>query len=318
MSTSLKLTTVTQEERNNNNKRPAPSQARLDKLKQLKKGINDEKSASISLQSDTTETPVKQNLIRETAPDFTDMDTEVSMWKRRNGETIPKLHLQGDGRMKKFLFSLPAMRVKWQQLGKEGNMNRRIGKSVITDINKARITASLENGCPDDLASVFPDLVDQQENFQAHLLLKCKEHMESAFLQDEDPSWDRFKAGKEMEDFVEKANFSCIKPQTDENGDEYTVVNVTRRVVDFQGNPNECKFWKSNEKSEYEQIEPKYIRKGSLIRCMGSLRAYKTPNMYGVSLDLERDIVVVWMPPLEDRSQQKTEEPAIPFLNFTY
>jgi hypothetical protein len=76
-------------------------------------------------------------------------------------------------------------------------------------------------------------------------------------------------------------------------------------------------FWKSNADGEYEQIEPKYIRKGSLIKCMGSLRSYKmSADMYGVSMDLERDIVVVWMPPIEKKVQRTTLEPATPFLSF--
>lgn len=319
MSTSLKMSKTVTSELNEYNKRPAPSQARLDKLKQLKSNKKNEIS-SVSLQNDNGEVFQKPNLVRGTAPVLNAMETEVSLWKKRNGDMIPKLHMKGDARKKKIVFGLPSMIVKWQNLGKEGNLNKRMGNNVITDINKARITVSLERGCPEELESVFPTLVGEQENFHEELTRKCKEHMEVAFVQEEDHSWDGCKAGKEMEDFVDGANYSCLKSFKDENEDTIELVSMTRRVLDFQGNPNECVFWKSNEKGEYVQIEPRYIRKGSLIRCMGSLRSYNVnESMYGVSLDLERDIVVVWMPPVEDKTPvEKTKAPVIPFLNFEY
>lgn len=319
MSTSLKMSETIASELNEHNKRPAPSQARLDKLKQLKSNKKNEIS-SVSLQNDGGEVFPKETLVRGTAPVLTAMETEVSLWKKRNGNMMPKMHLKGDARKKKIVFGLPSMMVKWQNLGKEGNLNKRMGNNVITDINKARITVSLERGVPEELESVFPTLVGEQEKFYEELTSKCKEHMEVAFVQEEDHSWDQCKAGKEMEDFVDGANYSCLKSFKDENEDTVELVSMTRRVLDFQGNPNECIFWKSNEKGEYVQIEPRYIRKGSLIRCMGSLRSYNVnESMYGVSLDLERDIVVVWMPPVEDKTpQEKTKDPVIPFLNFEY
>lgn len=318
MSTSLKLSKADTSDFNKTNKRPAPSQARLDKLKQLKSNKKNEIS-SVSLNSSDHEVVSKPSITRETAPMLTEIETEVSMWKRRNGEAIPKMHMKGDSRMKKVIFGLPTMVVKWQNLGKEGNLNKKIGKYTVTDINKARITVTMEKGCPDELATVFPSLVGEQESFYKALRQRCNEHMEMAFLQEEDKSWDVCKGKKEMDEFVKDANFSCIKTVKDENDDDYEVISTARRVLDFQGNPNECVFWKSNADGEYEQIEPKYIRKGSLIKCMGSLRSYKmSADMYGVSMDLERDIVVVWMPPIEKKVQRTTLEPATPFLSFDF
>lgn len=317
MSTSLKLSKTVTNDLNTLKKRPAPSQARLDKMKQLKSNKKNEIS-SVSLNSDH-EVVSKPSVTRETAPILSEIETEVSMWKRRNGESIPKMHMKGDSRMKKVIFGLPTMVVKWQNLGKEGNLNKKIGKYTVTDINKARITVTLEKGCPDELATVFPSLVGDQESFLEALRQLCKEHMEMAYLQEEDNSWDVCKGKKEMDEFVKDANFSCIKMVRDENDDMYEVISTARKVLDFQGNPNECVFWKSNANGEYEQIEPKYIRKGSLIKCMGSLRSYKmSADMYGVSMDLERDIVVVWMPPVEKKVQRTTLEPATPFLSFEF
>ena len=94
MSTSLKLSKADTSDLNKTNKRPAPSQARLDKLKQLKSNKKNEIS-SVSLNGDH-EVVSKPSVTRETAPILTEIETEVSMWKRRNGEAIPKMHMKGD------------------------------------------------------------------------------------------------------------------------------------------------------------------------------------------------------------------------------
>ena len=320
MSTALKLTQSVPTDLNRMNKRPAPSQARLEKLKQLK---NNQKKAvsSVSLQNDDKELFPKPDVIRATAPSLVSLDLDVSMFKTRRGDSLPKLHKKGDSRKRKTVFTLPMMRVKWQNLGKEGNLNKKIGNNTITDINKARINVSLDRGCPDELSSLFPNLEKEQDAFFAALREKCREHMEVAYLHEDDDTWKACKGGKDLEEFVDSANMSCIKSILDENDDKYEIISMARRVLDFQGNPNQCVFWKSNDKGEYECIEPKYIRKGSLIQCMGSLRSYKVnPEMYGVSMDLERDIVVVWMPPVEEKKEEakSDETPTVPFINFAY
>ena len=157
MSTALKLTQSVPTDINRMNKRPAPSQARLEKLKQLK---NNQKKAvsSVSLQNDDKELFPKPDVIRATAPSLVSLDLDVSMFKTRRGDSLPKLHKKGDSRKRKTVFTLPMMRVKWQNLGKEGNLNKKIGNNTITDINKAHINVSLDRGCPDELSSLFPNL----------------------------------------------------------------------------------------------------------------------------------------------------------------
>ena len=317
------------QEKEMSKKRPAPSAARLAKLKRLKENENGPyvsrtlaaaptSAPSASKDSTVQETGATNEFVRSIAIPLHEMETEVSLWRKRNGQFIPKLHMKGDARKKKITFGLPPMVVKWQSLGKEGNFNKKMGNNVITDINKARFTVSLTKGCPKALEAVFPTLVNQQNEFYNALVSKCREHMEIAYIQEDDSSWHT--DGKEMSEFVEGANFSCLKSHTEEDGEKVTLVNLTRRVVDFQGDSNQCVFWKSNENGEFIQIEPKYIRKGSLLQCIGSLRSYNVnEDMYGVSMDLERDIVVVWMPPVEkEKSKQGPVQPVIPFIKFDY
>ena len=74
-----------------------------------------------------------------------------------------------------------------------------------------------------------------------------------------------------------------------------------------------------NQNGEFDVIEPKYIPKGSFIQCTGTLRAYKVDaNMYGVSMDLGRDIIVVSMPKKDTPKKKVSNNPSVPFINFDY
>ena len=120
--------------------------------------------------------------------------------------------------------------------------------------------------------------------------------MELAFLQEDNPSWDVCRKGKEVDEFISSAN-SCIKKVKDKNGDLYDIITLQRRWRDFQGNPNNPVFWKTNAEGDFEVIEPKFIPKGSFLQCTGSLRAFKVADKYGVAMDMGRDIIVIYIPP---------------------
>jgi hypothetical protein len=303
-----------QEQTSSPNKRKAPSQARLDKLKKLKE--NAEKWTSVDLTTSAKTASPKKNYELNMPVTLTDMDTQVSMKKRRNGESLPHVHLKTDGRMKNTPFLLPCLIKRYGQLTGEGNLGKFSNLP-----NKCRYTVSLEpNMVPewanDEQKEAF---VDQQREFYDKMLETCKEMMTAAFLQEADASWDVCKSGRELEDFVKDANFSCLKIAKDKNDDKYEVINLTRRLTDFQGNPNAPVFWKMNQDGEFDVIEPKYIAKGSFIQCSGTLRAYKVDaNMYGVSMDLGRDIIVVSMPKKETPKKKVSNNPSVPFINFAY
>ena len=296
-----------------NNKRKAPSQARLDKLKKLKENATKYVSKDLTT-SEKAVTPKKQ-MDLDMPPELVDMDIEVSMKKRRNGESLPHVHLKDDARKKTTLFTMPAMMKRFGNMTGEGNLGQ-----FTKDPMKARFTVSLEHGrAPEWVADVFKDVdpMKEQSTFMDKLKSLCTEMMTTAYYQEEDASWDKHKSNKELEEFIEKANFSCIKNGTDKNGDDYSVVSGTRRLTDFQGSPNNHVFWKANPEGDFDVIEPKYIRKDSYIICTGSLRAYNTPDMYGVSLDIGPDVIVLSMPK-KDPPKKVSNKPTVPFINFDY
>lgn len=298
------------------NKRKAPSQARLDKLKKLKE--NTEKWKSVDLSTSNTAASPKQEYTLELPEPFIRMALATSMVKRRNGEYLPKVHLEDDTRNLKF--SLPPMVVKFADLGKEGNLGRTItmktGAKITIDANKARYSTSLEPlVVPDFIKEDRNSYIDIQREFYEKLDKTCKEMMGLAY-HSEDPSWNPCREGKELEEFVNSANYSCMKKATDKNGDEYETIHLARRLTDFQGNPNKPVFWKVNADGIFEVIEPKFIPRGSFIQCCGELRAYKVNrDMYGVSMDLGRDVIVISTPKKEEKP---TYKPKVPFINFDY
>jgi len=288
-------------------KREAPEDLRTAFLKKQKQLATS--WVSIDIPASTAERLSLQKLTLPSSLD--DMETTISIIKRRNGEYLPKIHLKNDSRKKNIEFLLPKMVVKYQDLGKEGNLGR-----FTQDLNKAKFTVSLETGCPAEIDSMLPGLVKQQESFFERLRSECNNHMKKVYEEDE---WLKTRGEKTLEEFVGGANMSCLKMAKDDNDDVYEVISLSRRLTDFQGGPNNPTFWKVDENNEFKVIEPKFIPRGSVIQCTGSLRAYNvSPDMYGVSMDLGRDIIVVWIPPKEKPVEQKKSVPDVPYINFDF
>lgn len=314
--------TQTQSTPMESNKRTADTALRSQFMKKQKNMAEKWKSVDVPNASPNGLQPETPSYDLDLPKNLADIQWDVSMIKRRNGEFTPKVHLKDDQRKKNMSFLFPKMQVKWQNLGKEGNLNKTMGKYTVTDVNKARYTASLEPGCPEELSKLLPTLEEEQKEFMGVLKHVCDSHMEHAYHHD-DTSWNRTRDERELEEFVSSANYSCFKTVKDENDDTYEIVSIARRLTDFQGNPNNPVFWKVNAEGKFEVIEPKYIPKGSLIQCTGTLRAYNiNKEMYGVSCDMGRDIIVVWMPP-KDGKKTNTEEkkkslPSVPFISFDY
>ena len=82
-----------------NNKRKSPSQARLDKLKKLKENNETKKSHDLT-GSKKLASPNVTKYELDMPPELMDLDTTVSLKKRRNGEFLPHVHVTEDTRKK--------------------------------------------------------------------------------------------------------------------------------------------------------------------------------------------------------------------------
>lgn len=307
-------------------KRQSPSDARLEKLKKLK--ASDKCYTSTPLKTDMNVSPlsVTSHTSQESPTSamdpspqlFNDIDgLEVhiaSKTRRRNGisalESMPILTCGDDEKLTNISFSLGFMSVKYNKLTGDGNLGQ-----FSSDPKRCKYTASLEEGVPEALKQVMPNLAKEQSDTIAFIKKWTTTFMEHIYHCDDDKDWIKTKGDLEMEDFVAGANISCLKEKDDEK-----FINVARSLVNFRNEPNNPRFWRPLREGGCEQISPKYIPHGSIVRVSGRLRAYNVnANMYGVSFDMDRDIIVAYIPPKEAPvDEKKPNGPTLPFIDFTF
>ena len=237
---------------------------------------------------------------------FDQVDFDVAIVKKKNGERIPRIINKGDTKNKTLSCWLPPMEVKYSDLGPNGNLGR---YKYTKDPQKARFTCSL-------LASAPPELNHLKEKFEADgekalefVESLCNKAMGIAY-NDED-TWKNVKKDYEdVQSFIESAKHSVIK----RDGDDILYLNLTRRLEGFRGEPNRPTLWRLKEDNSYETIDPKFIPKGSMLAVQIKFRAFKTPDGgYGMSGDIGDHILVVHKPAKKEEKSTLFDVPYIPF-----
>ena len=124
-----------------------------------------------------------------------------------------------------------------------------------------------------------------QEECLEFLNKQAKEGLEYAFYDDE--MWDHLNKDN-LDDFLNGANHAWKKD----------TIQLKRRLTSFNGGPNRPTFWKKNIQGTYEELKIDTLPQGSLVKCEASLRfyAFEDGSMYGSSLDLGDNILVIYMP----------------------
>ena len=151
-------------------KRQSPSDARLEKLKKLK--ASDKCYTSTPLKTDISVSPLSVTSQESPTPAmdpspqmFNDIDgLEVhiaSKTRRRNGisalESMSMLTCGDDEKLTNISFSLGFMSVKYNKLTGDGNLGQ-----FSSDPKRCKYTASLEEGVPEALKQVMPNLAKEQ------------------------------------------------------------------------------------------------------------------------------------------------------------
>ena len=104
---------------------------------------------------------------------------------------------------------------------------------------------------------------------------------------------------------------------TDQDGDDHNMFCAARRgqYKNEQGESvdNRMVFWKRT-RTGFEPYDLTYVPHGSVVKYQVSFRAYSTPNMYGVSCDLGKNVIVL----LEGKKNEKRSntEPDVPYIEF--
>ena len=223
---------------------------------------------------------------------FYNMDLDVSIYKKRGGEMLPKVVQSGDKRKKTVTFWLPPMEVKYAQLGKNGNLGK-----FTEDPKKAKFSVSL---IPSDMNEKGTEAIEFIKKW-------CDNVMGSAF-HDEDTWKSLTDEHEDDKSFIEGAQHSIIK----ELEDEEECICLNRRLEGWSGEPNQPVFWKIKQDGTYEQVHPKFIRQGTVLMVQMTFRAYKIPGRYGMAGDLGRHILVVKTP-----EKKKPKAPFnVPYIPF--
>lgn len=233
---------------------------------------------------------------------FDQVDVDIAIYKKRNGECVPRVIREGDTKKKNLTFWLPPMTVKWSNLGPNGNLGK-----YVKDPAKAKFTVAL-------IADPPTELKTRREKFEADAVKAmgfveelCDKSMGVAF-HNEDTWKNLTEKYDDDKSFVGDARHSVLKT----DGNDVPFLNLTRRLEGWTGEPNRPTFWRLKEDNSYETIDPKFIPKGSMLSVQVSLRAYKIPGgMYGVAGDLGEHILVVHKPSKKEKKDTLFDIPYI-------
>lgn len=257
--------------------------------------------------TDLNTTAAKDEVPKEDFPDscktFEQEDFDVGIFKKRTGELLPKVIRKNDAKQRNLTFWLPPMKVKYSDLGKNGNLGK-----FTEDPSKAKFSVTLMPGGPNDEDN-FVKHGEKALGFVREWSDKC---MGTAFHHEE--TWKSLTCKHEDDvSFVKGAQHSVLK----NIDDELQVIQLTRRLEGWYGEPNRPVFWRLKEDNTYEQIDPKYIKKGTILSVQMSFRSYKIPGgRYGMAGDLGKHILVVYIPPNGQNTAKQTTPFNVPYIPF--
>ena len=236
---------------------------------------------------------------------WTSLDSEYISLKYK-GKCNPKLVFTGKRKAANFL--LEPMLIKDSNLGVEGNLN------ITGDLKSARFTLDLKPGCPKECVSMFPDLVNKQEKCLEFLHEKVHEGLKYAWMED---LWD--KAGEHdddesesMENFIKEGYLAWYKEYKDVNDNEKKFISMKRYLNTYDGKPNRPTFWKKNKEGEWKVYDVDSLPDGSLVQVETNMRFYNIEGddgMYGCSMDIGDNILVIYAPKIEHSDN-------IPYIEF--
>lgn len=241
--------------------------------------------------------------------------------KDRAGELIPKAKVAGQEESTFVAqFNTPAMTVQFNDL-KQGGDTGKFGK----DETNYKYNVKCVKGLPDKVAAAMPNEEVRQEAFMKWAENTCDALLTKAFETKGCMESHKKKAAKAakknktepLQEFLNGATKSMLKEYTDQDGDDHPMFVSGRRgqYKNEQGEytDNRPVFWKRTQ-SGWEKVEVQYISQGSVVKYQVGFRAYATPNMYGVSCDLGKNIVVVFK--VNKPTQQTSSEPIVPYIEF--
>ena len=255
-----------------------------------------------------TQSPTKETFPLKCQP-FDQVELDVQIFKKRGGELIPKITRVNDAKKVNVTFWVNGT-VRYSDLGENGNLGK-----FTEDVKKAKFSVTLEANAPEELGDIAKTINKQTTDAIEFVKKWSNKAMGSAF-HDEETWKSQSSKHEDDESFIAGAQHSVVKSQEDDDG-EVEVLQLTRRLEGWSGEPNRPVFWKMKEDGTYEQVYPKFIKRGAVLSVQMTFRAYQIPGgRYGMAGDLGKHIIVVHSPAAKKKEEKSTAPFGIPYIPF--
>ena len=265
---------------------------------------------SLNISDNGTET---KTTVQETFPanckEFCGVDLDVQIYTKRGGERIPKITRENDTKKGNVTFWVTGT-VRYSDLGENGNLGK-----FTEDPTKARFSVTLQSK-PNKELGTTGEIIANKTTEGIQFVKKWANKAMGVAFHDEETWKTASKKHNDDTSFISGAQHSVIKTQEDDDG-EVEVIQLTRRLEGWSGEPNRPVFWKVKEDGMYEQVDPKFIKKGAILSVQMSFRAYRIPGgMYGMAGDMGKHIIIVHSPVTKKSEQKPTAPFGIPYIAF--
>ena len=251
--------------------------------------------------------------------------SEYQIKKGNKQETRYKVSLVLEDSEIPAYLTLPPMLTQFTEFSANGDAEK-----FSKNPDDGKMSASLKIGVPAVVARQMPTLEEDQNKAVA----KLKEYHDSLVLHafknlpEKGPgscpfaTKARIQAKKEnpedwqsraAEIYLEKSHRGgIIEKDIDDTPTELVV--LKRKVTSYENGEKgryPPVFHKIDFEGKYHEIEVgDYLQRGTLVQCRARPQFFTAPSMYGTTLALDKDIIVVWRPKSKKRSVQSDAVPA--------
>ena len=276
---------------------PTPSADRLKRLQQMKRKSETISSAPMLL----PENHLKKAKIIQELDDMFHWDKTkyklITSEKRNKEKYVRYVHEENH---KNFEATLCELQINKAHLGEDGNLNMP-GKYKVTDPKKAKFEVSLTTGVPEKVQpwANSKNIPEKQSKCFKWAKKHCADMLLHAY-HDDDVWKDMKRATKHDETAFLKNALTPFKTEFDEDDEEVEVLVLKRSVVAWGGAPNPIRLWKKAQTGEFNTFTTS-VPRGSFAICKLQFKSYCFQKqdktwMYGITAELGRDVVVIYMP----------------------
>lgn len=237
-----------------------------------------------------------------------------------------------DGKYNAMVTTAP-LTIKYSEMGPKGNLGTRFVKE--NAFTSAKFTMTCERGVDSKVLAAMPNVEKDQDAYFKWLNTIGTDMLKLAWENDlpmfskkrRECLAEAKKEAKKNKDLDVKARaFEIflkgaslpVQEKLDEDGDG-TLINKMQRRYQYNSKEgdviiNRPTIWKRKKEGGYEDITDsvKYLSKGSVVIAQVSFRCYAMTSYYGVTTDMGKNVIAVWMKPSAAKSNDDSLN--VPYL----